>query len=136
MTVSTDTNANLVGNWTANNFTGSDKRIKKDIVDIPSYKALEVVKKMQGVRYNLKEKNDQGEFPEYHKDKPKNGLKKIGFIAQEMVGVVPEVVDLPDDEEDHYGIQYAKLVPMLTAALQEALTKIETLESRIEALEL
>ena len=61
---------------------------------------------------------------------------QIGFIAQEMVGVVPEVVDLPDDEEDHYGIQYAKLVPMLTAALQEALTKIETLESRIEALEL
>ena len=87
MTVSTNTNANLVGNWTANNFTGSDKRIKKDIVDIPSYKALEVVKKMQGVRYNLKEKNDQGEFPEYHKDKPKNGLKKIGFIGLGNMGL-------------------------------------------------
>jgi hypothetical protein len=33
------------------------------------------------------------------------------------------------------GIDQSKLVPLLTAALQEALTKIETLEARITALE-
>ena len=32
-------------------------------------------------------------------------------------------------------IDKAKLVPLLTAALQEAITKIETLEERINALE-
>jgi hypothetical protein len=36
---------------------------------------------------------------------------------------------------DMQGIDQSKLVPLLTAALQEALTKIETLEARITALE-
>ena len=33
------------------------------------------------------------------------------------------------------GIDQAKLVPLLTAALQEAITKIETLETKVKALE-
>jgi hypothetical protein len=36
---------------------------------------------------------------------------------------------------DHQGIDQSKLVPLLTSALQEAVTKIEDLETRIEALE-
>ena len=36
---------------------------------------------------------------------------------------------------DYQGIDQSKLVPLLTAALQEALTKIESLESRLVALE-
>ena len=101
---------------------GSDARLKENVSTITGADAVAKVKAMRPVNYSW-----------IHDEDASN---QIGFIAQEMVGVVPEVVDLPDDEEDHYGIQYAKLVPMLTAALQEALTKIETLESRIEALEL
>ncbi len=33
------------------------------------------------------------------------------------------------------GIDQAKLVPLLTAALQEAITKIETLETKVTTLE-
>ena len=33
------------------------------------------------------------------------------------------------------GIDQAKLVPLLTSALQEAITKIETLETKVTALE-
>ena len=36
---------------------------------------------------------------------------------------------------DRQGIDQAKLVPLLTAALKEAITKIETLEARVQALE-
>jgi len=36
---------------------------------------------------------------------------------------------------DAQGIDQAKLVPLLTAALQEAITKIETLETKVKALE-
>jgi len=36
---------------------------------------------------------------------------------------------------DYQGIDQSKLVPLLTAALQEAITKIEDLETRIQALE-
>ena len=38
-------------------------------------------------------------------------------------------------EIDAQGIDQAKLVPLLTSALQEAITKIETLEARVQTLE-
>jgi hypothetical protein len=38
-------------------------------------------------------------------------------------------------EIDPQGIDQSKLVPLLTSALQEAITKIETLEARVQALE-
>jgi hypothetical protein len=62
-----------------------------------------------------------------------------GFIAHEAQAVVPECVTGTKDEvgEDgnpvYQGIDQAKLVPLLTAALQEAITKIETLEARLTA---
>jgi hypothetical protein len=36
---------------------------------------------------------------------------------------------------DYQGIDQSKLVPLLTAALQEAIAKIEALETRVAALE-
>ncbi len=64
-----------------------------------------------------------------------------GFIAHEAAEVVPEAVSGEKDavNEDGsikpQGIDHSKLVPLLTAALQEALTKIATLEARLTALE-
>jgi len=88
-----------------------------------------------------------------------------GFIAHEAATVIPEAVsgekDAMMDEEyevkaavtdddgnvveeavmgtrsvpDMQGIDQAKLVPLLTAALQEAIAKIETLETKVAALE-
>jgi hypothetical protein len=64
-----------------------------------------------------------------------------GFIAHEAQSVVPECVTGTKDEVDddgnpiYQGIDQSKLVPLLTAALQEALAKIETLETRLTALE-
>ena len=59
-----------------------------------------------------------------------------GFIAHEVQAVVPECVtgekDAVDDEGDpiYQGIDQSKLVPLLTAALQEAIGRIETLEAQ------
>ena len=82
-----------------------------------------------------------------------------GFIAHEIQAVVPECAtgtkDAMRDEEyevtpetettaavmgtrsvpDHQGIDKSKLVPLLTAALQEALTEIAALKVRVAALE-
>ena len=41
-----------------------------------------------------------------------------------------DAVDKNGDPE-YQGIDQSKLVPLLTAALQEAITKIETLETRL-----
>jgi len=54
---------------------------------------------------------------------------------------VPEAINGEKDAVDADGnaiyqsIDQSKLVPLLTAALQEALTKIDQLETRIVALE-
>ena len=64
-----------------------------------------------------------------------------GFLAHEAQTVVPEAVIGTHNEVDnegnpvYQGIDQSKLVPLLTAALQEAITKIETLEARVAALE-
>ena len=77
-----------------------------------------------------------------------------GFLAHEVTPAVPEAVsgekdavitqalidsgDAPDGEigdQIHQEIDQSKLVPLLTAALQEAVAKIETLETKNETLE-
>jgi hypothetical protein len=70
-----------------------------------------------------------------------SGERVDGFLAHEAQEVVPEAVhgtkDALDEEgnPEYQGIDQSKLVPLLTKALQEALTKIEALEVRITALE-
>ena len=94
-----------------------------------------------------------------------DGSRVDGFLAHEAQEVVPEAVsgtkDAMRDEEyevtpavldddgnvvteavmgtrsvpDYQGIDQSKLVPLLTAALQEALTEIADLKARVTALE-
>lgn len=64
-----------------------------------------------------------------------------GFIAHEVQTVVPEAItgekDAVDDDGNpvYQGIDQSKLVPLLTAALQEAIGEIESLKARVAALE-
>ena len=60
-----------------------------------------------------------------------------GFLAHEVQTIVPEAItgekDAVDDDgnPEYQGIDQSKLVPLLTAALQEAIAKIEVLEQRL-----
>jgi hypothetical protein len=62
-----------------------------------------------------------------------------GFLAHEAQDIVPEAITGEKDAVDadgnpvFQGIDQSKLVPLLTAALQEAIAKIETLEQRLTA---
>jgi len=64
-----------------------------------------------------------------------------GFLAHEAAEIVPECVTGVKDEVDedgnpvYQGIDQSKLVPLLTAALQEAIGEIESLKARVAALE-
>lgn len=64
-----------------------------------------------------------------------DGPKVDGFIAHEAQAVVPEAVTGDKDGEMMQGIDQSKLVPLLTAALQEAVAKIDALEARVAQLE-
>jgi len=63
-----------------------------------------------------------------------------GFFAHEVTAV-PEAITGTKDEADadnnpiYQGIDQSKLIPLLTAALQEAVGKIEVLETKVAALE-
>ena len=64
----------------------------------------------------------------------------MGFFAHEVTAV-PEAITGTKDAVDSdnepilQGIDQSKLVPLLTAALQEAIAKIETLEAKVAVLE-
>jgi len=70
---------------------------------------------------------------------------EIGFIADEVVEILPEFVPLAKkstlthNEEDTeiipIAVNYEKLTAVLTKALQEAIERIETLEAKVAALE-
>jgi hypothetical protein len=104
--------------------TTSDYRLKENVVDIDG--AIDRVKQLLPKRFNFIS------HPERTVD---------GFLAHEAQTVVPEAVTGTHNEVDDegnavmQGIDQSKLVPLLTAALQEAIAKIETLETKVAALE-
>ena len=59
----------------------------------------------------------------------------IPEVLNEEGEVVTEAVTETNSVPDYQGIDQSKLVPLLTKALQEAISKIEALEVRLSALE-
>ena len=61
--------------------------------------------------------------------------KEIGFIAQEVVDIMPEIVGQPEDEDELYKIYYDMLVPVLTRGIQEQQMQIEALKKESKVME-
>jgi len=125
--------------------TSSDYRLKENVA--PMSGSIDRLKQLKPSTWSWTQDGSHGE----------------GFLAHEAQEVVPESVhgtkdaiqiwkegeELPEgvsvgdnklDENgntipEYQGIDQSKLVPLLTAALQEAITKIEDLETRIQTLE-
>jgi hypothetical protein len=57
------------------------------------------------------------------------------LIAQDVQVVLPEAVDVSEDEQGTLTLRYTDLIPLLTAAIQEQQALIQTLTARVEALE-
>ena len=60
------------------------------------------------------------------------GTRRAFLIAQDVQAVLPEAVF---DEQGTLMLAYTETIPLLTAALQEALTEIASMKARITALE-
>tara|TARA_R100001230_G_C5608787_1_gene120865 strand:- start:152 stop:814 length:663 start_codon:yes stop_codon:yes gene_type:complete len=125
------------GNSTQYN-TSSDYRLKEDDTVISD--GITRLKQLRPIRFKWKEFPEKG-----HQD---------GFFAHEVSSVVPEAVngekdavitqeyiDSGKEVQNNLGkplIQFldnSKLVPLITAALRDAVAKIETLETKVAALE-
>jgi hypothetical protein len=123
-------NSGTIGTIVQNGTTGvtyntsSDYRLKENVSPING--AVARVQQLKPSRFNFITEPDR---------------IVDGFIAHEAQAVVPECVTGEKDAVDadgnpvYQGIDQSKLVPLLTAALQETIAKIETLEARLTALE-
>jgi hypothetical protein len=108
-TFSLSTSFTVSGDITAANFiVSSDQRLKENVVPIES--GLDKVKALQGVEF----------------DWISNGKHQIGFIAQEVEKVIPDVVSTGEDGIK--GVQYANLVAVLVEAVKELSNRIDELE--------
>ena len=102
--------------------TGSDYRLKEDWQ--PMSGSIDRLKNLNPVNFAWKI----------------DGSRVDGFLAHEAAEVVPEAVtgekDAVDDEgnPEYQGIDQSKLVPLLTAALQESIALIESQQSQIDTL--
>ena len=123
-----------VNQYTVQYNTSSDYRLKENIVEIND--GISRLKSLKPCRFNFISPVDENG----NKLDP-NPKTMDGFIAHEAQAVIPECVGGDKDAVDedgkpvYQGIDQSKIVPLLTAALKEAVTKIEQLETRIQTLE-
>jgi hypothetical protein len=100
----------LAGAWT----NASDGRLKNTIVDIPY--GLDAVMAAHPRSYKM---NDmEGNY--------------IGFVAQELQEVIPEVVS--GNAETQLGVDYGSLVAVAFKAIQELKTELDTVKAELATL--
>ena len=99
--------------------TPSDKRLKENIKPIES--ALDKVSKLQGVTFDWKKQNPQDD-----KELTRNWKNDIGFIAQDVQKVIPELVR--ENEDGMLSMRHQGIAPILLEAIKELKAEIEELK--------
>jgi hypothetical protein len=88
----------------------SDKRLKDNIT--PLNDGLERIMKLNPVSFTWK-------------DDPE-GTKHLGLVAQDVIGIIKEIVVIGTDPDKILGINYSQFVPVLIKGMQEQQQQIET----------
>ena len=91
----------------------SDARVKDNVVTIDN--ALDKVNRLRGVTYTRNDIEDK--------------QTKMGVIAQEVLEVIPEVVQ--QDDKGNYSVAYGNMNGLLIEAIKELKAEIEELKSRL-----
>ena len=103
--------------------SSSDARFKQDVE--PLTDSLNKILKLRGVEFSWK----QDEYPEHNFSEE----RQIGFIAQEIAEVLPEVVNKSDDKNGFYSVSYGRIVPVLVEAIKELKAENESLKTQLIA---
>ena len=132
-----------IGSSSTSYNTSSDYRLKENIIALTD--AITRLKTLKPYRFNFKSdatKTVDGFLAHEVTAVPEaiTGTKdQVETVYYESNDTIPEgkaIGDVKDTASPVYqGIDQSKLVPLLTAALQEAVTKIEVLETKVAALE-
>ena len=105
--------------------TYSDERLKYEIENIND--AITKIKNIRCVSYKLKDVDTE------------ISSKRLGVIAQSLVGKLDEVLDYSkkseEDENKYISVRYSEIIPVLIKSIQEQQAIIEQLETKVTALE-
>ena len=105
----------------------SDKRLKENIKPIKT--ALDKVTKLQGVSFDWKDKHDALDR-EGNPIKLKKWKNDLGFIAQDVQKVVPELVR--ENEDGMLSVRHQSITPILLEAIKELKAEIDELKKQIK----
>ena len=98
-------------------YATSDERFKKDIRPIDN--AMNIINKIEGKTYSWK----KDEF----KEQNFTDARQIGFIAQELEKVIPEVVITNND--GYKSVNYSMIIPILVQGIKEQQKQIDALQT-------
>jgi hypothetical protein len=101
----------------------SDKRLKENIKPIES--ALDKVQKLQGVTFDWKKQKQTTEGSVKREWK-----HDMGFIAQDVKKVVPELVR--ENEDGLLSMRHQGVIPILVEAIKEQQKQIDSLQEQIK----
>lgn len=100
--------------------TTSDARYKQDIAALPAQAALAVLMRLRPSTWAWKD----------------DGRRGAGFVAQEVLGVLPEAVrEVGDGDDRHLALNYQMLHAYEVCLLQTHETELERLRGRVLLLE-
>lgn len=102
--------------------TSSDEREKENINYTVSY-GLSTVNALKPAKYDYVD----------------HGKNNLGFIAQDVLPIIPEIVttdtkEISGVQEERYGLKETSLIPILVKAIQELSAKVDAQAAEIAAL--
>lgn len=92
----------------------SDARLKENIISLDG-SSLDRLEKLEAKAFNFISKP---------------GVPRIGFIAQEVKEIIPEIVKL-DPVTEHYTISQNDLIPILVEGIKELSSRVKDLEKKL-----
>ena len=114
-----DVNGSVAGTSAYNNT--SDRRLKQDIQPITG--ALDKVLALQGVTFNWNKTVD----PSLNLD----DRNHLGFIAQDVEPVLPQVVSTASDAMQTKSLAYGDIVPVLAEAIKDLKAENDALKAEL-----
>lgn len=113
--------------YARNYYNYSDVAAKSNIATFGN--AIQTVQALRPVTYQWK---DQAEYQKYKRTSSMaTNPKEIGFIAQEVERVLPDIIGI--DDMGNKLVNYNALIPVLTSAIQELTDRVAYLEAELRS---
>lgn len=132
-TIGTSTNefaAGYISHMYSNNYDDwpSDGRLKENVRTLSD--PINIIKSLKPVKYDIVESFYDSIPVEARSHMSISGKNKMGFIAQDLLNSLPEIVHI-EPMSGYYSVCKVDLIPIIVAALQEQQVIIEELEKEL-----